>query len=224
MYEAQFFARRKANPAALRRYGFEEGAGGWRWAAPMLDGQFRLEVCVPGEGLPATRLIDAQTGEEYALHKVESATGAFVGAVRAACGAALTEIARRCFEPDVFRAAQTLALIDRVRARYGDEPEYLWEKLPDNAVWRRADNRKWYGVILTVDRRKLGLDAAGTAEVIDLRLPPEEMAATVDGKRYFPGWHMNKKNWYTIPLDGSVPTEELCRRIGVSYDLAGKQR
>ena len=35
-----------------------------------------------------------------------------------------------------------------------------------------------------------------------------------------PGWHMNKKHWCTIILDGSVPFKEICRRIDASYLLA----
>ena len=57
---------------------------------------------------------------------------------------------------------------------------------------------------------------------MDLRLSPELMEATVDGKKYFPGWHMNKKNWYTVMLDGSLPTEEIFSRIDESYRLALK--
>jgi len=41
-------------------------------------------------------------------------------------------------------------------------------------------------------------------------------------KNYYPGWHMNKKSWYTIVLNGSVPNDELRERITESYELAGK--
>ena len=33
---------------------------------------------------------------------------------------------------------------------------------------------------------------------------------------------MNKKSWYTVVLDESVPDEELQRRIQESYELAKK--
>ncbi|MBQ8295198.1 MAG: MmcQ/YjbR family DNA-binding protein, partial [Clostridia bacterium] len=46
--------------------------------------------------------------------------------------------------------------------------------------------------------------------------------ATVDNQRFFMGYHMNKKHWYTLLLDGSIPTEEICRRIDESYLLAKK--
>ena len=33
---------------------------------------------------------------------------------------------------------------------------------------------------------------------------------------------MSKKHWYTVCIDGSVPVEEICRRIDISYELAIK--
>lgn len=134
----------------------------------------------------------------------------------------LTDIAEHCFEPDVFKGIQTKAIIAYVRETYGDELEFLWAKTPDNAIWRRKDTQKWYAAVLTVSRSKLGLPSDGMAEIIDLRIEPEQMEATVDNKKYFPGWHMNKRSWYTIILDGSVPEEEIYNRIDRSYRLATK--
>ena len=37
-----------------------------------------------------------------------------------------------------------------------------------------------------------------------------------------PAYHMNKKHWYTMILDGSVERRELFRRIDESYRLAVK--
>jgi predicted DNA-binding protein (MmcQ/YjbR family) len=34
-----------------------------------------------------------------------------------------------------------------------------------------------------------------------------------------PGYHMNKKHWNTVILDGSIEEEELCSMIDHSYDL-----
>lgn len=145
-----------------------------------------------------------------------------MGKVRSEIRIVLTSISEECFEPAVFKTEQALLLTDYVRDTYGDELEFLWTKSPDNAVWRRKDNKKWYGAILTVSGNKLGLPTDEILEIIDLKLQKELMEATVDGKRYFPGWHMNKKNWYTIVLNNCVPTEEICHRIDESYRLAQK--
>lgn len=107
---------------------------------------------------------------------------------------------------------------------YCDELEFLWQKFPDNAVWRRKDNKKWYGALLTVSKEKLGLPSKETTEIIDLRLEPDKIASQIDRVRYFPGWHMNKKSWYTIILDGSVETAEICSRIHNSFLLAQKSK
>ena len=34
-----------------------------------------------------------------------------------------------------------------------------------------------------------------------------------------PGYHMNKKFWNTVRLDGSIPRSELCRMIDHSYEM-----
>ena len=37
-----------------------------------------------------------------------------------------------------------------------------------------------------------------------------------------PGYHMNKKHWNTVVLDGTVPTEEIRQWIDLSYELVVK--
>lgn len=222
MVEEKFFIRKKRNEDKLIRYGFTKETDGYQYVTSVMNCQFLLYVFVDERGAVSTKMIDCLSNEEYSLYKITSPVGSFVGEVRAVCEAVLTDISQKCYEPDVFHCGQTLAVIEYVREKYGDEMEYLWEKFPDNAIWRRKDNQKWYGAILTVSKKKLGLDSGEIAEIVDLRLYPEEMAGTVDGVKYFPGWHMNKKSWYTIILDNSVPTEEICQRIDKSYMLAAK--
>ncbi|MDO4323535.1 MAG: MmcQ/YjbR family DNA-binding protein [Lachnospiraceae bacterium] len=222
MFEEQYFKRRKMNVLKLLQYGFIKETDSYTYGTTIMDGQFLLRVCITDDGAVSTEMIDCMSNEEYMLYKVSSSVGAFVGEARAACGNVLMDISEKCFEPDIFHCEQTLAIIEFVREKYGDELEFLWSKYSDNAVWRRKDSKKWYGAVLKVSRKKLGLFSEETAEIIDLRLEPEQMAETVDGKRYFPGWHMNKKSWYTIILDGSVSVEEICRRIDDSYALAVK--
>ncbi len=41
-------------------------------------------------------------------------------------------------------------------------------------------------------------------------------------KAVHPGYHMNKKHWNTVTLDGTVPDDEILRMINDSYDLVVK--
>ena len=34
-----------------------------------------------------------------------------------------------------------------------------------------------------------------------------------------PGYHMNKKHWNTVEIEGGIPEPELCKMIDHSYDL-----
>ena len=37
-----------------------------------------------------------------------------------------------------------------------------------------------------------------------------------------PGYHMNKKHWNTVSLNGSIPPDEIAAMIDMSYDLVVK--
>lgn len=55
---------------------------------------------------------------------------------------------------------------------------------------------------------------------VNLKADPEQ--AIEWRERYegvVPGYHMNKKHWNTVVLDGSVPSAEVVRMIDHSYDL-----
>ncbi|MCD8356012.1 MAG: MmcQ/YjbR family DNA-binding protein [Clostridia bacterium] len=220
MFE-DIFRRRKLNVDKLMRYGFESKESHWSYDTTIMNGAFILHVSVSKNGDVGTDLVESETNEPYILYKT-NASGTFVGEVRAEIEKILKKIADECFEFSVFKTEQAFRIIDYVQNTYGDELEFLWTKFPDNAIWRRKDNNKWYGAILTVSRNKLGLSSNEVVEIIDLRLEKEQIPKTVDNKRYFPGWHMNKNSWYTIILDNSVSTEEICCRIDESYKLAKK--
>lgn len=53
-------------------------------------------------------------------------------------------------------------------------------------------------------------------------MSPEKLEQTVDNKKYFRGYHMNKKNWITVCLDGSVSVNEIEKLIDESYEIAEK--
>ena len=38
-----------------------------------------------------------------------------------------------------------------------------------------------------------------------------------------PGYHMNKKHWNTVVLDGVIPADEIRKMIDHSYDLVVRQ-
>ena len=217
------FRNKKVCFDRLPAFGFRQDAdGGNRYGAPVTGGQFVLTVTVWANGNISSELRDTDTGDLYTLHLNADATGAFVGQVRSECADILQKIADACCTDDVFKNRQTKMLLGYLQQKYRHEPEFLWEKFPNNAIVRRTDNKKWYAAVLTVAAGRPGLDNAAAAEILDLRGRPEDMEKLLDRQKFFPAYHMNKKHWYTVFLDDSLSDEELCRRTDESFLLAKK--
>lgn len=208
--------------AKLLRFGFVEQNGGFYFSKSIMQGQFELRITIAATGVGDWYVWDTAAEDVYQLVKIDTACGAFVGEVRTACAKVLQALTSQCGTKRIFKSEQALQIMRYVHDKYGDKFEYLWEKTPQNAVFRRQDNQKWYGAVLTVKKDRLGFSSEETAEILDLRGHPEEIAQIVDGKKYFPAYHMNKKNWLTICLDNSLELNEIYRRIDDSYMLAKK--
>lgn len=221
MFE-EVFKNRKLNIEKLLSFGFKYVDNSYIYHADLADGQMKLTVVIESNEKIHTKITDNDNGDEYVLHRVAGAAGAFVGQVKSEYEAVLDEISNKCFILDVFKSKQAKEIIAYVRKTYGDEPEYLWQKFPDNAVVRRKDNKKWYAALLTVSQRKLGFDSDEKVEILDLRMTPEDIENKVDGIKILPGYHMNKNHWITICLDGAVLTQEIYTLINESYALAIK--
>lgn len=214
------FNNKKMNVDKLFSFGFKYKDGGYSYSFNIASDQFEMKVFVSVNGTVSTKVLEISSGEIYTLHLVQDANGQFVGKMKEEYESVLGAIAKNCFEKDVFKSEYSKAVIQYTREKYGDELEFLWEKVSNNAILRRKDNAKWYVALLIIPRNKLGLKNEGDVEIIDLRGDVSFIENFVDNKKYFPGYHMNKKHWFTICLDGSVAKEEIFERIDLSYNYA----
>jgi len=214
------FRYKTPNAEKLAAYGFSPDGDGVSSAIPILRGAFNMDVAVAPDGSVRFRVLEKATGEEYVLVHVDSARGGFVGDVRKACEKVLLDIAAKCFDTEILKAEQTKRTLAFIKAEFSAEPEFLWEKYPDYAAFRRPDNQKWFAIILTVDRSKLCLDGHGNVEIIDLKAFPADVETRLADPRFFKAYHMNKIHWFTVCLDGSVPDETLFALIAESWRQA----
>lgn len=203
----------------LESFGFVLKGDAYFYAEDLLAGSFRLQVKVSKDGVVATLLMDTESEEPYVLHLVENAQGAFVGEVRAAYQAVLDRIGEACGEHGSFHGAYVEELLRYVQETYGDEIEYPWKDM-DSAVIRSHLTKKWYAVFMKIHPGKIGIGGSQPIRIMNLHGTAEQVAALVDGELYFPGWHMNRKYWYTVCLDGSIPMLELQLRIDESFELS----
>lgn len=118
----------------------------------------------------------------------------------------------------------TEAVIKYVNEKYGVTPEFLWENDFDDGVLRHPDTKKWFGIIMMNTRRSvLGLSGEGRVDIINVKADPLLIERLIDGKGYLPAYHMNKRHWITLLLDGSVDEKALFALVDISYDMIGKK-
>lgn len=111
------------------------------------------------------------------------------------------------------------ALIQNAAEQYGCMPEYLWAKFPDDAVLRHKHNQKWFALLMTVDRNKLGLEGECPVYILNVKTDPELSGMLAGTPGFLPAYHMHKGNWITILLDGSVDMAKILSLLDMSYEL-----
>ncbi len=214
-----FIKDKKIDFKKLEEFGFELIDNSYYYYTSLLKNQFKMSVKISLDNSVFTEIIDTETNEPYVLHLLEMKRSGYSEKVYKAYSEILAKIQKECFEDEIFKANYTKEIVAYIKNKYGDELEFLWEKSPKNAVVRRKSSKKWYAVILTVSKRKLNLDSDEIIEVINLHNIVEEIKKLIDNKKYFPAYHMNKKYWCTICLDGTVELEEIYKLIDISYKL-----
>ena len=55
----------------------------------------------------------------------------------------------------IFNSINSELVIRYIEETYGAEPEFLWAKYPDDAVFRHSNNKKWFAAMLKVEGNKL---------------------------------------------------------------------
>ena len=215
-----FIKDKKIDLKRLEKFGFKLKENSYYYDIFLLNNQFKMTVKINLDNSIFTELIDAETNETYVLHLLEERRNGYSEKVYMAYSEILERIKKECFEDEIFKTDYTNEIINYIKNKYGDELEFLWEKSPKTAVIRRKYSKKWYAVILTLSKRKLNLDSDELVEVINLHNSPEEIEKLIDNKRYFLAYHMNKKHWCTICLDGTVELKEIYKLIDISYELA----
>ncbi len=211
---------KKYSEPQLKQFGFKKEKDCWKYSKDIMQGDFCLYVTILKSGEVKTELIETETKEPYTLHLVEGAEGKFIGKVKHEYESVIDKIIKNCYEMSVFEFKQAIKILEYAKSKYDTPAEYLWEKFPRNAICRRKDNKKWYFAILSVKASRLGFDTDEIIEVLDIRAKKDIIPELLNKENYYPAYHMNKKSWITVVLDGSLNIKEIYRLIDDSYKLA----
>ena len=223
--EKEIFARSIPDFSKLVKFGFVKNGSKYSFSGKFLNGDFTADVVVTSGGDVSASVFDVQAGERYLPLRAKSRQSAFVNEVRESYRAFLREIKNVCFVPQPFLTDQANRIAREAEALFGDKIDFPFSTAPEYGVFRNPESRKWYGIIMNIPKSKiekqgravsLSADAA-IVEIINVKIDPEKSIELKKRRGFYDAYHMSKKNWITIALDGSVSD-------GLIFDLLKKSR
>ena len=199
---------------------------------------FTAEIMVRESGEVSGRVIDVMNEEEYVQLRMPNYNGAYVGAVRAEYEAILLDIAEKCCNEVNFASDQSNRIAAEILERYAVEPDFPWDDDGNGeyGVFRHPGSRKWFGLIMNIDRRLLDRKAdkkekkaagnegqanksAVMVDVINLKADEFKTEALHKIPGIYPAYHMNHKKWISVVLDDELSDSDVLDLVDISYRL-----
>jgi predicted DNA-binding protein (MmcQ/YjbR family) len=72
---------------------------------------------------------------------------------------------------------------------------------------------------MDIPYNKVGIDSKEIVYVLNVKTPPEDVEDLIKNQGVLPAYHMNKKYWISILLDGSVSMKLIEKLIDKSFSL-----
>ena len=222
--EQELFARHTALADKLISFGFIKKGKDFFYQEAFHRGAFRAEITVHTDSSVTGRVIDSRTGAEYSAVHVEEAVGSFVGAIRQEYKQILLNVRTACFSKDPFLFAQSNRIAGALAEKYQEYPDYPFSELPHYGVFRYPKNRKWYGLIMNIPKYRLLKDKKvpkdeTIVEILNLKVDSKQVDALLKTKGFYPCYHMNRANWISILLDGTVPDKTISALLETSRNF-----
>lgn len=215
MIEQEIFKKCVIEQDKLLQYGFHKEQDIFYYEKEIENNSFKIIIQVKNNKITG-KIIDQELQEEYLSYRIESQTGEFVNKIKNEFIELLEDIKNNCCSKKYFISNQANRISNYIKEKYEDDAEFLWED-DDSAVFRNNRNKKWYGIIMNINKQKLGGEDK-KVEVMNVKLPPEKINELVTINGYYRAYHMNKKYWITYLLDDTIKDEELETLIDISYE------
>lgn len=217
--ESEIFKKSIINYEKLISYGFTKKEENFHISKNILNDTFRITIEITSNGIVTGKIYDLSFDEEYKNYRIENQTGEFVNKIREEFISFLNDIKEKCTQSNYFISNQANRIAGLIIEEYGDIPEFPWEDTPDAGIFRNPQCKKWYGLIMNIDKSKLEKKQSGNIEIINVKLDENKIKELITKKGYHKAYHMNKEKWITIILDDTLSDEEIMNCIKESHQF-----
>ncbi len=212
-----YLKNRKINYQKLTNNSFVKENSTYILEKEIHNNEFKVVIEISKEK-QTSKVIDLISNEEYILVDTKT-SGSFVGKIKDEYETTIKAFIEKCTELNIFKSKNSKHVIKYIKSKYNGDLEYLWEKLPNCAIWRNKNNNKWYGLIMTIKESSLGLKSDKETEVLNIKYQKDKTKEIINNKTIYPAYHMNKKSWISIKLDEDINQKEIEELIDNSYNL-----
>ena len=213
--EEEVFKKYQIDLLKLENYGFEF-KDNFYVLKRSINEDFEAIIKIDKNGLVSGQVIDLNDNLEYSNIRLIN-PGSYALKIKDEYELILKDIVLKCGIPKLFIFEQTNRIAKYIEDRYDILPEYLFASTPDCGVYRNKKSKKWFGIIMQIDKSKLD-SASGLVEVMNVKVD-DLVSAAIKKKGIYKAYHMSKKYWISIVLDNTLSDEEIIKYIDISYNL-----
>ena len=123
-FEDAYFKKKRLNPDSLEAFGFRTTDKGWELRKPLIDQELEARLLIDEEGNLIGQVLDVDLNEPYDTFRSPQARGTYVGQVRQAYGALLSQVAESCYEDQLFSSPQANRLANFLTQEYSDQADH----------------------------------------------------------------------------------------------------
>ena len=201
----------------LEKAGFTER----EYSERFMGGDLTCVITAHPDGKVTAEAVDSGSGEEYLPMNIEAYTGSYVGQAREEYRAILERVSSECFTDMPFMSDQANRICRRIHDELKEDPDYPFSGgSKDAAVFRHERTGKWFAIVMNV--KKSVLDKGSSDEMTDVmnvKIDPDSREELLKEPGLYICYHMNKKMWISIALDGSCPDDRVMELVKDSFEL-----
>lgn len=109
-----------------------------------------------------------------------------------------------------------------IESQYGVKAEYPFEMDDETAVFRQKSNKKWFAIIMRIQKRRLHIDSDEEIDVMNVKCDPILIGSFLLDNGFYPAYHMNKTHWITVSPDADEDKAKML--IDMSFSLTAAKR
>lgn len=204
----------------LIKYGFKKENDYYIYSKIFFDNSFKAIIKVNSKGNISGMVIDLDANIEYTNFRLEN-IGSFANTVKELYKEILIDIRNNCYKEKLYVSDYANLICDYIVNTYSDKPEFLWDKFPSFSVFRNSNNNKWYALMANINGKYFNLE--GDIEILNIKIDEDKLDDLLKIDGIYKAYHMNKKNWVSILLNGIVSLNLIKELVDRSYTLINEK-